>query len=553
MPPLEQVQAGAQVYRQIFDRRHGGFGGAPKFPRPSEVLFLLRAWHLGADDVVRGMVLDTMRAMALGGMYDHVGGGFHRYAVDAEWRVPHFEKMLYDQAQLVLALLETAQASGESFWRWVAAETLAYVERDLTHPAGPFFSAEDADSVPPDDAGDPQARKSEGAFYLWGADEIDRHLGRDAEVVRLLYGVEAGGNAPHDPQGEFGSKNILYVARSVEDIAQQVGHPADEVMDAIVRGRRRLLEVRGGRPRPHLDDKVVTAWNGLMIAACARAARVLEGDLTPDGRDARAHYAMLGTRAARFVRRHLWDGGREVLLRCEPGDTTSIDGFAEDYAGMIWGLLELFQVTGEPEWLEWALQLQHRQDALFWDEDAAGWFSTTGRDASILLRMKEDYDGAEPSASSVAVSNLLMLSHLVQEPAWHGKIERVLARLATRPAEVARQSPFMVSNVPAWHHGLLQAVIVGQAAADDTAALRRVVARHYLPFTIVVPVEPGDPQMALAQRLPWVDAMAMREGRATAYVCRGFACEAPVTSPEALDALLAPLSRAEASLESHDL
>jgi uncharacterized protein YyaL (SSP411 family) len=284
-----------------------------------------------------------------------------------------------------------------------------------------------------------------------------------------------------------------------------------------------------------------------MIAACARAARVLEGDIAPGGQDARTHFTMLATRAASFVRRRMWDPSRGLLLRREPAESRAIEGFAEDYACLVWGLLELFQTTGQAEWLAWAVRLQQAQDALFWDPGQGGWFSTTGRDPSILLRMKEDYDGAEPGASSVSVLNLLVLAHLVEGHDWPAKIERTLARLGPAAGGLARQLPLMLAGLATWHAGLQQIVIVGNAAADDTAALRQAIARHYLPFSVVVPVQPGEEQEGLAALLPWIGAMTMRDGRATAYVCRNFACDAPVISSEDLEALLASLQPRAAS------
>jgi uncharacterized protein YyaL (SSP411 family) len=225
---VDALDVGVEQFQMAFDRRHGGFGDAPKFPRPSELLFLLREHARRAASGVSAqapllMVTDTLRAMALGGMRDHIGGGFHRYSVDAEWRVPHFEKMLYDQAQLVLAYLEAAQATGEDFYATVAEDTLHYVMRDLTDPSGGFYSAEDADSIPPEHAGDPDAHKTEGAFYVWSEEEIQRMLGDDAEVARRRFGIEPDGNAPQDPQGEFRGKNLLYVAQSIEDISARSG------------------------------------------------------------------------------------------------------------------------------------------------------------------------------------------------------------------------------------------------------------------------------------------------------------------------------------------
>ena len=356
------------------------------------------------------MAAETLRAMALGGMRDHLGGGFHRYSVDGAWRVPHFEKMLYDQAQLVLAYLEAAQATGESFYAAVAEDTLAYVQRDMTDAGGGFYSAEDADSLPPELAGTEGAHKSEGAFYIWSDEEIGTLLGEDAAIARIHFGIEPGGNAPQDPQGEFTGKNLLYAAR-VDRRGRRPERPsADDVAAALGRIRTTLFAARERRPRPHLDDKILTAWNGLMIAAFARAARVLVD------RPASEAYLAAATRAARFVRNTLWKDDR-LLRRYRDGEA-AIDGYAEDYAYLIWGLLELFQADGSAEWLEWALSLQRKQDEAFWDADEGGWFSTSGQDPTVLLRLKEDYDGAEPSASSVAALNTLTIAHLTGDTRW---------------------------------------------------------------------------------------------------------------------------------------
>src|SRR4029453_11517907 len=271
----DAIDAGVPPFGQAFDGRHGGFGGAPKFPRPSELLFLLSAYGLTRNFEARRMTLDTLRAMAMGGIHDHVGGGFHRYSVDAEWRVPHFEKMLYDQAQLVLAYLEAAQATGARFFAEGGEDPLAYVMRDMTDPAGGFYSAEDADSVPPEQADRPGAHKMEGAFYIWSDAEIERLLGDDAPIARRRFGIERGGNAPQDPQGEFTGKNLLYEAESIHDIAARTSRSEADGTAALGRIRDKLFAARATRPRPHLDDKALTAWNGLMIAAFARAARVL--------------------------------------------------------------------------------------------------------------------------------------------------------------------------------------------------------------------------------------------------------------------------------------
>ncbi|NOT43715.1 MAG: thioredoxin domain-containing protein, partial [Acidobacteria bacterium] len=274
VPGPAATSASVNRFMVAFDSDRGGFGDAPKFPRPGEALFLLREHARTGHPEAREMALVTLRAMALGGMRDHIGGGFHRYSVDAAWRVPHFEKMLYDQAQLALAYTEAAQLTGEAQYADVARDTLAYVARDLTDPAGGFHSAEDADSLPPGDpAGQVHGHPREGAFYVWSEAEVREVLGADADIVCLRYGVRPEGNAPFDPQGEFSGQNLLYVAHSLDEVARATGRDEPDVESVLARSRERLWARRATRPRPHLDDKVLTAWNGLMIAARARAAR----------------------------------------------------------------------------------------------------------------------------------------------------------------------------------------------------------------------------------------------------------------------------------------
>ncbi len=536
VPTAEALDRTVKQFVDAFDPRNGGFGDAPKFPRPSELLFLLREHARTGQLPARDIVLRTLRAMALGGMRDHIGGGFHRYSVDAGWRVPHFEKMLYDQGQLVLALIEGAQVSGDPFYAEVAEDTLLYIMREMTDPGGAFYSAEDADSVPPEEAGEANPHKKEGAFYLWRAAEIDELLGDDAPAVALRFGVEPDGNAPQDPQQEFTGKNLLYVARSIDEIAGQIGKPPDEVVELLNRARMEMFRTRRDRPRPYRDDKILTAWNGLAIAAFARMARVFRG-LGDDGRAAGEPYLEAARRAAGFIRERMWNASTGILLRRYRDGHAEIEGYAEDYAYLIAGLLDLFQADAAPMWLEWAIALQHRQDELFWDEAAGGWFSTTGKDPHVLLRMKEDYDGAEPTASSVSVLNLLVLSHLVPDPAWTDRIERTLKLFGTRLEQMGRGVPMMAAALSTYTAGLSQIVIVeahGGASAADDHALDRALALHYLPFSIQLRVT-RDGQRALAGSLPFLAAMQPVDGATAAYVCRDFTCRQPVTTVDALE------------------
>ena len=539
VPSPSVLDRATAEFAAAFDARRGGFGNAPKFPRPSELLFLLREHARTGKAEPRDMSLLTLRAMALGGMRDHIGGGFHRYSVDGDWRVPHFEKMLYDQAQLTLAYAEAAQVTGDRFYAEVAIDTLNYVRRDLTDKDGGFYSAEDADSIPPELAAEPfdspgglaqdksGAHKMEGAFYIWTEQEIRDVLGVDADIFCKRFGVQPGGNAPFDPQNEFANKNLLYTARPLADVTENASMSALEVVEVLEGARRALFERRSTRPRPHLDDKVLTAWNGLMIAAFARVARTVEdaGDVLEDA-----------TRAARFVRRHLWNPQTQTLLRRYRQGDAAVDGYAEDYAYLIFGLLELFQSGGDPEWLEWALQLQERQDALFWDEVDAGWFSTTGTDPSVLLRLKEDYDGAEPAASSVSVLNLQTLAHLAEAQSAKAdeKIQQTLGAFASRAGQMGRSVPMMLAALSTYHSGMPQVVVVGEPNGEDTEAMKKVLRTGYLPTAIVITVLPRHRE-ALARLLPWIGSMKGVDGRATAYVCHDFACQTPATSAAELE------------------
>jgi hypothetical protein len=443
--------------------------------------------------------------------------------VDERWCVPHFEKMLYDQAQLVLAYVEAAQVSSDIFFAQIAEDTLQYVRRDMTDEDGGFYSAEDADSVPPEKAADPHARKTEGAFYIWPLAEIRELLRDDSRAVELRYGLLPEGNAPFDPHQEFTGKNLLYTARSISEIAQELARTPDDVAEALMRARVTLFKARSSRPRPHLDDKVLTGWNGLMIAAFARAGRVIAD-----------RYVDPARRAAEFIRRAMWSDERRVLLRRYRNGEAAIDAYAEDYAFLIFGVLELFQAEGNPSWLAWAIQLQEVQDRLFWDSADGGWFSTTGADPSVLVRMKEEYDGAEPSASGVGAFNLLTLAHLTGEARYDERARQVFGAFNTRLTSLGRALPFMASALSTAHATPEQIVVVGDLGAADREALWQAANAPYRPFASIVPVLPGPSQQALAAHMPWAAAMTSVDGRAAAYICRNFACEAPTTDPDTL-------------------
>jgi uncharacterized protein YyaL (SSP411 family) len=521
------LSAALRHFQQAFDARHGGFGDAPKFPRPSELFFLLRVFAATGNTSAKDMALDSMRAMALGGVRDHVGGGFHRYSVDAAWRVPHFEKMLYDQAQLVIALTEAWHVSGDAFYLTVAEDTVDYVLRDLTDADGGFYSAEDADSIPVESVGDAQAHKSEGAFYLWTLEEVRALLGGDAAIVAQRFGFEEYGNAPQDPLGEFQGKNIPYIAQPIDTIAARCDRAEEAVMAVLMAARPLMHATRARRPRPELDDKVLTAWNGLMIAALSRVARAEPS--SPAGDALRARALAAAAAAAAFIRTRLWDESTKRLYRSFRETRAPIEGFCEDYAFLCWGLLELFQASGNPEWLAWALEVNATQDELFWDAAEGGWFSTTGADPSVLLRLKEDYDGAEPSGGSVATMNATVMSQLTGDESLRQRAGRALARVSAHRGELARALPFLLSAQVAFEREAQQVVIV-TTPEDEGRALRDVLVRQFAPGGVTIVIEPRH-RDALIALMPALASMIAVDGRATAYVCRDFVCHVPTMDP----------------------
>lgn len=384
-----------QTFSDSFDENWGGFGMAPKFPRPSVFFFLLhyaKHYHGPESQKAQEMVLFTLRKMAAGGIHDHLGGGFHRYSVDSCWHVPHFEKMLYDQAQLTMAYLEASHLTHEKIYSDIVHNILTYVLRDMTSPEGGFYSAEDADS--PDEEG----IQREGAFYAWSQQEIQSLLtSEEADLFAAYYQLSKEGNVPPecDPHGDFVGKNIFIVNEELVN--------ADEKKLSSV--RKKLFRARQKRIRPHRDEKILTSWNGLMISALARAGATLESD----------SYLIAAKHAVTFIQEHLYDSSSLELRHSWGAGKSEKRGFAEDYAFLIQGLLDLYEVTLEQSWLHWAQELQEKMNNLFWDDQRGGYFSSATGDPHLLMRMKEEYDGAEPSANSIAALNHLRFANLLSE------------------------------------------------------------------------------------------------------------------------------------------
>jgi uncharacterized protein len=523
------LDSGFFAFRRMFDTRLGGFGDAPKFPRPSVHNFLLRYYARTKNQEALDMVLLTLREMAKGGMHDQLGGGFHRYSVDERWFVPHFEKMLYDQAQLAISYLEAFQITGDAGFSATARDIFQYVLRDMTdaissNSAGGFYSAEDADSAI--DPSRPEV-KGEGAFYIWPAEEIREHAGMPStEWFHYRYGVREDGNVAHDPHGEFTGKNILFEDHTVEETAAHFGQDPNEVRAALDRVRRVLFEVRARRTRPHLDDKILTAWNGLMISAFALGGAALREPV----------YAEAARRAAEFIITRMYDPATGVLLRRYRQGDSAIPGFLDDYALFTQSLLDLYEAQFDCRHLELAIRLTEKQRDLFEDLGQGGFFSTAADDGDLVLRVKEDYDGAEPSGNSVAALNLLRLAQITGRAEFRESAERLIAAFRSRLSAAPMAVPQMLVAYEFFLSEPRQIVIAGERGAGDTSALLETVFRHFIPNRVLLLVDSDETRRAL--EAPEVAAMHPLDGRAAAYVCRNYACQLPVCDTGELAKLL---------------
>jgi uncharacterized protein len=413
----------------------------------------------------------------------------------------------------------------------VARDILDYVARDMTSKEGGFFSAEDADSpVVAAGADRGQQERKEGAFYVWTKKEIDAALGDAAEIFDFHYGVQSHGNAPEgsDPQDEFRDKNILIERHTIAETAKQFRKSEEEIRQSLARSREKLFAIRAKRPRPHLDDKIIAAWNGLMVSAYARAAQVLD----------EPRYLGTATRAAKFLRANLYDQKSKLLFRSYRDYRSAVEGFADDYAFVVQGFLDLYEASFDVEWLKFARQLQETQDRLFFDEKNGGYFTTSGKDASVLLRMKDDNDSAEPAASSIAALNLLRLSQFLDDKQLGDRARKTIDGFATTLSHFPSAMPQMLVALDFSLSKPKQIVIAGKKDAPDTKALLKKVHRHFLPNTILLLADGGEGQNYLGERNEAIRAMSMVDGKPAAYVCENFSCKAPSTDPKQLGELL---------------
>lgn len=508
------------AYNQLlrnFDEQNGGFGRSPKFPTPHNHLFLLRYWKRTNDQQALDMVEKTLQQMRLGGVYDHIGFGFHRYSTDPNWLLPHFEKMLYDQAMLVLAYTEVFQATGKKEYETTAREILTYVLRDMTSTEGGFYSAEDADS-----------EGEEGKFYVWTEEELKETLGdKDAELIITTFNTSKSGNFTEEAGGHQTGANILHLKKSFSEIAPSFDISEKEFTEKIEKARATLFKEREKRIHPYKDDKILTDWNGLMIAALSMAGRVFND----------TKYTDAAGKAANFLLSEMKDKNGNLLHRYRQGEA-GIGANVDDHAFFIWGLLELYESTFDINYLKAALSLQERLDKGFWDDKNGGYYFTSNDAEKLISRQKEIYDGAIPSGNSVAGLNLLKLARITGNIEY----EKKASQLGKAFSETIESGPmaytlFMIGL----DFGLgpsYEVVIVGDPEAQDTKAMIDAVRKNYNPSKVVL--TKGTDSDEIIEIAGFTKSQSSIDGKATAYVCLNQICNLPTTNMNKMLELLSP-------------
>ncbi len=482
-----------------FDVESGGFGTAPKFPRPHTILFLLHYWKRKGEKNALDMAEKTLRAMRLGGIFDQVGFGFHRYSTDSQWLVPHFEKMLYDQALLTLAYTEAYQISGAGKFKLTAKETVEYVLRDLASPEGTFYSAEDADS-----------EGEEGKFYLWTMEEASNALPSDyVELAVRLFGVMPEGNYFDASVGRRNGQNILHFPKPLDCIASEAGLTLDELIPRLEKIRNALFEARKTRVRPLRDDKVLVDWNGLMIAALAKASQVF----------GEQKYLQAAVKAANFILDHMRKEDGTLYHRFAGGER-AVEGFVDDYAFFTFGLIELYEAMFEEKYLQAASELTKIMIARFWDEKDGGFYFTTKNAENTLPRMKQVYDGAAPSGNSVALLNLLRLSRLTGDTNYEGIVSKILKVFAEEVQGAPQAYTFMLVGLDFAVGPAYNVVLVGDLQNKDMKEMLAALRRSYVPNMVVSLKHPAKAGVGYEKI----------DGKATAYVCRDQICMPPTNS-----------------------
>lgn len=490
----------------LFDEKNGGFRGAPKFPTPHKLLFLLRFWKRTGNKAALMMVEKTLTAMRSGGIYDHIGFGFHRYSTDSFWLLPHFEKMLYDQALLVIAYVEAYQATKKIEFREVVEEILSYVLRDMTSPEGGFYSAEDADS-----------EGEEGTFYVWTNDEIIEVLGKeDGNLFLQIYNFEEDGNFKDQATQKKTGSNIPHLKKSITDLASELKISTKELVEKLESMRIKLFEKRKTRIHPHKDDKILTDWNGLMITAFAIAGRILENE----------DYTTASEKALNFIIQNLETKSGRLMHRYREGEI-AINGMIDDYAFTIWALLELYETTFKVEYLKKAIQYNDKMIEHFWDKNKGGFFFTPDDGEELIVRKKEIYDGAIPSGNSVAMLNMIRISRITMDLSLEEKAVQMNKLFSTTIEQSLLSFTLFLSALEYAFGPSFEVVIVGNLNKTDTNEMLQALRSEYIPNKIVLFLPSDEEKPEISNVTDFVKYKSMKNGKATVYVCINRFCKFP--------------------------
>jgi uncharacterized protein YyaL (SSP411 family) len=496
-------ESGFYYFDKSFDSKYGGFGTAPKFPRPVQFDFLFNHYSVSGSERAKEMALTTLKRMALGGINDHLGGGFHRYSVDNYWLVSHFEKMLYDQAQLIESYLDAYQITGDLFYANTARSICDFVLREMMHPEGGFYSAIDADS-----------EGEEGTYYVWTSAEIKKILGEEkAKIFFYRFNIQEDGNWEH-------GKNVVAIKHSLDETASHFDMERSDAQKIVDESKKLLFEARSKRIRPHLDDKILASWNGLMIGAMARAGDVL----------GETKYANAALRAAKFILQKLYiESGDKLLHRWRDGEAR-FDATLDTYAFLIKGYIELYEATFDSSWLEHAIVLQTEQDKYLYDEKQGGYF-TSREAADVIVRTKNDYDGAEPSGNSTSVLNLLKLYAITADANYKNKVERTLLFFAGKLAKYPYTMPEMLVGIDWFHYAPTEIVFSGNTEGNLYNEMRAAIAKYYAPRKVVISSQTNDAS-------DFFKKLSMNDGKLTVFFCTNQTCELPITNIEGLNKIL---------------
>ncbi|XP_011875179.1 PREDICTED: spermatogenesis-associated protein 20 isoform X2 [Vollenhovia emeryi] len=554
VPPIDCAFLCAHILFNIYDKEYGGFGSAfatnpnsPKFPEPCNLNFLLSIHALSTSAMLVEMSLDaclnTLRKMAYGGIHDHIGKGFHRYSVDTQWRVPHFEKMLYDQALIIQCYADTYIVTKDSFFSDIVDDIATYTLRALRHKEGGFFCAEDADSLPNPDA----SAKREGAFYVWTYDELKSLLkkkvpGKDNvryfDLICRQFSVRKEGNveSSQDPHGELTGKNVLWMQSGIEDTANHFKLSVEDTQKYIQEACDKLFLTRSERPLPGLDDKIITAWNGLIISGLARAGIAVKNQ----------RYVEAATEAAKFIEQYLFDKEKRILLRsCYRRGTDDaivqtkvpISGFHEDYAFLVKGLLDLYEATFDPHWLEFAEELQNIQDRLFWDSKDGGYFSMAEKSPILTIRTKDSDDGAQPSSNSLACSNMLRLATYLDRDDLRNNAAKLVCAFGNKLVNCPAACPQMMLSLIEYHQPT-QIYVTGKMDAKETVEMLNIIRERLMPGRVLIFADSERSDNILFRRNEIVKRVKPQENRTTVLICRDRSCSLPISDTSLLIAEL---------------